>query len=136
MQKALRIIYTLLECTWGLPQTVLGFILFIKNRNCAHDVYRGSIRTHWNHKGGISLGLFIFVNKESRDIEEISSHEFGHTVQSLFLGPFYLIAVGLPSFIWCNLSFFKKRRKEKSIPYSALYCEKWADALGGYYRRA
>ena len=81
-------------------------------------------------------------------------HEYGHTVQSMILGPFYLLAVGLPSIIWARrwsksqstavpasvrsggeekLSRSLKRRlKLKGVRYTSRYPENWANILGRY----
>ena len=54
-----RILFTLVQLTWGLPQTLLGFLLYLywlpraKNRY----TYHGAIVTEWTTRGGISLGL-------------------------------------------------------------------------------
>ncbi len=122
------IFYWALQLSWGILQTVLGFLLFLKNIKRRHYVHRGAVFTEWEQGGGISLGLFVFVkpNAEARLI----SHEYGHTLQSLILGPLYLLVIGLPSFIWANLPYFRRMRKEKSISYYSLYCERWADVLG------
>ena len=57
-------------------------------------------------------------------------HEYGHTVQSLILGPVWSIVIGLPSMLWCNLPVFQRLRRKKGVPYSRLYCEGWANRLG------
>ena len=56
--------------------------------------------------------------------------EYGHTLQSLLLGPLYLIVIGAPSWLWCNLPPMRRLRKEKGIPYDAAYMERWATAWG------
>ena len=55
-------------------------------------------------------------------------HEYGHTIQSLILGPLYLIVIGIPSTMWAFL--FEKKRKDEQIPYGAFFTEKWANRLG------
>ena len=128
MKKAL---FIFLQCTWGILQTLLGAIICLKNWNCPHQIYRGVIDTKWNTRGGMSLGLFIFTPKEESEYaEKVRVHEYGHCFQSLLLGPLYLILVGLPSIIWANLPYFRKLRKEKGVPYVALYCESWANKWG------
>ena len=126
-----RILYTLLQCTWGAAQTLLGFLFFLATIGCPHRIYRGCIDTHWNHSGGLSLGLFIFTPPEGhRSSQPIRVHEYGHTIQSLMLGPLYLIVVGILSVTWANLPCFRRMRKEKHIPYTALFVEAWASRLG------
>ena len=57
-------------------------------------------------------------------------HEYGHTIQSLILGPLYLIMIGIPSTLWGFL--FAKKRYEKQIPYCAFFTENWANKCGEY----
>lgn len=131
------ILYILLQCTWGLPQTILGLIFFLIHSKAPHSFFKGCIRTDWNHGGGISLGLFIFVTKESwspKEREWMAFHEYGHTIQSLLLGPFYLILIGLPSVLWSNLPWCIRRRRKRHISYYSFITERWADSLGRVHR--
>lgn len=128
--------YILLQCTWGLPQTLAGFLLFLIHHKAPHTFYKGAVCTHWKRRDGISLGFFIFVPEDYPGAESTSScsrltaHEYGHTIQSLLLGPFYLLFVGLPSFLWCNLPYFQKKRNIHHLSYYDFFPEKWADSLG------
>ena len=126
----MRHLLRFLQCTWGLPQTLVGLIFFLVYRRSPHERVNSVIGTQWPRKDGVSLGLFIFYPSNSPSMR---SHEFGHTIQSLILGPLYLLAVGVPSFTWCNLPACQRYRRAKHVPYSALYCEKWADMLGKKY---
>ena len=123
-------LYRIWQCTWGLLQTLLGFILFVKHYRNKHYSYHGAIITVWNSKTSISLGLFVFVTAEPYfakkyegqiSVEELSErllvHEYGHTIQSLILGPLYLIIIGIPSTMWGMLG--GKKRSEEQIPYGA-----------------
>ena len=96
--------------------------------------------------GGVSLGMFTFVSEYDEQMKEafardgsrltesyhrrLMVHEYGHTIQSLLLGPLYLIAVGLPSMIWCRSGKCKRYRQQKGISYYDFWCEKWANTLG------
>ena len=72
--------------------------------------------TKWNAKGGLSLGLFIFTPKdEVENAQLIRVHEYGHTIQSLVLGPFMLF-VGIISVAWGDLPYFRRMRWEKHVP--------------------
>jgi uncharacterized membrane protein len=127
MKKWLFIIW---QCTWGLPQTILGAIFWWNIRHYPTHFYRGCLQTQWSGKGGLSLGLFIFTCKEgSPNYEKIRVHEYGHCIQSLVLGPFYLI-LGLISVCWANIPYFRKLRKEKNIPYTSCFVEGWASKWG------
>lgn len=115
--------------------------MFVKYFKSKHYTYHGAIITEWSADSSVSLGLFVFVAREEpwfekfkgqMESEEIYSrllvHEYGHTIQSLILGPLYLIVIGIPSTIWAFL--FDKKRKEEQIPYGAFFAEKWANRLG------
>lgn len=139
-------VYIILQCTWGLLQSLLGFCLFLVYLKHPHDFYYGSIRTKWSTFNGISLGLFIFTPNEKRSnlsdltgvhsekikdrCARISVHEYGHTYQSLILGPLYLFTVGLTSLIWARSPYFQTKRKNLGLSYSSLWTEKWANKLG------
>jgi len=126
-----RLFYVFMQCTWGGVQTCLGLLLFLYYRGRPHQVYHGAVYTKWKLDGGLSLGLFIFTpDKEEAWCCQMAVHEYGHTWQSLMLGPFYLIVVGVPSFIWSRSKRCIGMRREKKVPYSAFYTERWADRLG------
>ena len=126
-----KFLFVLLQCTWGSAQTLLGFLFFLKFRKkYPHKFYRGTIDTRWRSRSGMSLGLFIFSpDEESEQAEQIRIHEYGHCIQSLVLGPAYLI-LGLISVCWANIPYFRKLRKEKNIPYTACFVESWASKWG------
>ena len=50
----MAIIYDLLQWTWGLPQTFLGFIYFLINIKQEHYYYHGSVVTLWKSKSSLS----------------------------------------------------------------------------------
>ena len=140
----MKILYFLLQCTWGLPQTLVGFIYFIANCRRKHYIYHGSVVTEWNSKSSLSLGLFVFISDdpfcyypsytEQYTKEEFSRmllvHEYGHTIQSLMFGPAYLLMVGFPSIAWSFLPVFVKKREREHISYFSSYPEHWANELG------
>ena len=126
-------LYRLWQWNWGLPQTLLGLALTLRYRRCPHRRVGGALATlHDGDWGGVSLGMFIFVPGGLRPEREarLLAHEYGHTFQSALLGPLYLVAVGVPSFLWANLPRNRRARAEKRIPYESRYPENWAEALG------
>lgn len=132
-------IYRFLQCTWGILQTLCGSVLYLINRKEKHFSYKGAIVSEWNYKSSVSLGMFIFLSKKRMFIPKYSQkellerllvHEYGHTIQSLILGPFYLFIIGLPSMIWCCVPRMETYRKEKNRSYYSLYTEKWANYCG------
>ncbi|MBR5947953.1 MAG: hypothetical protein IKZ82_04780 [Clostridia bacterium] len=133
--------YTLIQCTWGLIQTLIGFIVFLFNIRRRHFYYHGAIVTVWSLLSSVSLGMFLFVSGAEKkpkrgayklkDVpnSELVVHEYGHTIQSLILGPLYLLIIGLPSLAWANLPVFIKKRRS-GVPYSAFWTERTANSLG------
>lgn len=120
----------LVQCTWGLLQTLVGLGFFLANRTCEHRFYRCCIDTRWNAAGGLSLGMFIFTPKDGvPNGQLIRVHEYGHTIQSLVLGPL-MVFVGIVSVAWGSLPYFARLRREKGVPYTACFVEYWASRWG------
>ncbi|WP_225743226.1 hypothetical protein [Marinilactibacillus sp. Marseille-P9653] len=140
----LKILYSLVQSTWGFIQTAVGLLLFLFYYKQPHSYFHGAIRTKWTRTDGVSLGLFIFTPNESDPIllkqrnattfaescSRMAVHEYGHTFQSLLLGPLYLPIIGLISFTWARHPRYKKLRTTYHVPYSFCWVEQWADALG------
>lgn len=128
-----KILYYLVQFTWALPQNIMGFFLSLKYRKNKREMFFNSLVSyHKENWGGISLGMFTVINGD-RDDEWINGskvHEFGHSIQSLILGPFYFFIIGIPSMIWCNSKKYNKLRAEKDLSYFDFYPEKWANYLG------
>lgn len=138
-----KVLYTVWQWTWGIVQTLLGFGLFIRYRKYRHYNYHGACVTVWNSKSSISLGQFIFLTddpffyyesqKATHSFDEFNKgllvHEYGHTVQSLIFGPFYLFVIGIFSLSWSYLPVFAKMRKN-GMSYFDLFCESNANKLG------
>ena len=121
-----RRLYNALQWSWGLPQTLAGFALYMVHRGSDHYDYGGAKVTVWDRNDGVSLGKFIFAP----DDEHMLSHEYGHTKQSLLLGPLYLPLIGLPSLIWNRLPYFKSYRKKTGKSYDSIIIERSATYLG------
>ena len=124
-----NILFSLWQWTWGLPQTLLGSIFWIVYRNCPHSRYHGAIVTDWPLRGSLGVGMFLFIGQGS-DRDQILIHEFGHSVQSLILGPLFLPIMGIPSFLWANLPWARRLRREKHVSYYVFYPESNANWLG------
>lgn len=133
----IRILYWLLQWTWGLVQNLIGLAVLLVNIKERHYLYHGAVVTVWRYsKANAALGMFIFVNeppgKDARlpRYESTRIHEFGHTVQSVVLGPLYLIVIGLPSMLWCMLPVCRGYRERRGVSYYAFYPERLANYLG------
>lgn len=118
------------EFVWQLPQNLLG--LCIKTLCAKQDVFaiNNHVVTTWGHKTGLSLGKYIFIPKDCTG--KMFSHEYGHSIQSLYLGCLYLPIIGLPSICWAAL--YKVIGKRIGLNYYNFYTEKWADKLTGIKR--
>ena len=132
-------VYNLLQWTWGLPQNLLGAGLAFKHNKDPHFSYKGAIVTEWERRDGISLGKYIFVPAHGQTYspahgqahsEFLLEHEYGHSLQSLILGPLYLLLVGLPSMAWNRLPYFERRRKITGKSYYSVIFERTASSLG------
>lgn len=136
-------LYRLTQCTWGILQTLLGVIVFLLHIKDEHFSFHGAIVTKWKSKSSVSLGMFVFVTdepyfyenlKKEYTKEELSKrllvHEYGHTIQSLILGPLYLIVMGIPSTLWGFLPSCYNKRKNENVSYFSFFTERWANCLG------
>lgn len=136
-------LYWLIQCLWGLPQTVLGLVLLLLHRKDGHFLYHGAVITCWRGRSSVSIGPFVFVTADPFFCDRLADrftreeladrllvHEYGHTIQSLFLGPLYLIVIGIPSTLWGWLPSLAKKRHDQRISYFSFFTESWANRCG------
>lgn len=119
-----------LKFIWQLPQVIVAFIYYcyLKYKDEIIDTctYQGTVVfIKRNSVGSVTLGQHIFLSPRATD--NTIKHEWGHTRQSLILGPLYLIIIGIPSLLWCAIH----RAIAPNKSYNWLYTEAWADRLGG-----
>ncbi len=142
---ALRALCWLLQFTWGLPQNLLGALLWLRWARQPHFCWRGAFVTVWPGATSMSLGVFLFLAPSRTALgsadgkgadgvgyanHRLLVHEYGHTLQSLLLGPLYLPVIGLPSILWCRLPALISYRQRKNLSYYRLYTESWANRWG------
>ena len=130
----------IVQWTWGIVQNVLGFLLFLTVLRKRHYLFRTSLVTEWKFPYSASYGMFVFLNREEDTSDpkkvlhkweyDMLVHEYGHSIQSMLLGPLFLPVIAIPSVIWATAPFFEKLRNRKKLSYHWLYCEKWANAMG------
>ncbi len=114
---------------WQIPQHLLA-LLIIK-------ISKANFKKQYNHtkvyvtdrRFGISLGNYIIVYRYSD--KQLMKHEYGHSIQSLYFGPLYLIIIGLPSII---MNILTRLRILKLYNYYKRWPENWADTLGNVDR--
>ena len=126
-------------CLWELPQNLLGMIYsrFAKSTN--RFTYKNKkFVVYFCHCFGsaVSFGKYIIFDTKYKGSSKnklwlMFKHEFGHSMQSLYLGWFYLLLVGVPSIL---RKIYSKIFKKSNKWYYSGYPEKWADRLGGVSR--
>ena len=121
-----RKLFTAVQWTWGAPQTLIGALIYAANRDKEHFDFNGAAATVWDREEGLSLGKFIFVPNSETVLTE---HEYGHCIQSMILGPAYLLLVGVPSLMWSRVPYFINKRKKTGRSYYSPVFEKSANAL-------
>ena len=91
-------VYWLIQCTWGLPMTLIGAIAALgllisghKPKHLGPTVYF-EVGESW---GGLELGGFFLCDKHSP--LETKYHECGHGLQNMIWGPLMPFIVCLPS---------------------------------------
>lgn len=114
---------------WQLPQNIVAIVMlpFLgKLRLISRKNYNYCFEGE-KMSGAISLGSFCFASKSSAKRDTTIAHEQdGHVKQSHWLGPLYLIVIGLPSVTWASIY-----RKLGFKNYYWLYTESWANKLAG-----
>lgn len=133
--KLAALVASFLLYLWQLPQNICGTLLVALLPSMVPINFKGQHRFLPASlifpadimKGGVSLGRYIVVNTEAG--YNTWAHERGHSIQSMILGPLYLLVIGLPSLLWAAIW-----RPGYGRSYYEFYTEAWADKLGGVDR--
>ncbi len=131
-----KFIYILWQSLWGIPQMVVGLALFLVFGRRRASFNGGCVTVRWKLRNSASFGIFLFISESlsEKEYKRMLVHEFGHSVQSLIIGPLYLPFIALPSVIWCALPPLRRYREKNNISYYSFYTERWADLLGERYK--
>jgi len=129
------LLFCAVQFTWGLPQNLVGGIAWLLLRKkYRQERFHYSFVTYMTADGfqGSTLGMFIFMSSERSEswVHDVRIHEYGHTIQSLVLGPLDLLVTGIPSAVWFSLPVLKRYRRRKQVPYTWFYTESWANRWG------
>lgn len=133
-----KYLYYLIQFTWGLDMNILGAIGYIFCKYIfgwqTQKYYKNIIISPKDKKinSGLSLGIFLFMDKDAD--EALKQHEYGHSIQNLIFGEFFLLLIGIPSLIRCwyyNLVINKlKLYTKEKYNYYSIWFERDASALG------
>lgn len=107
---------------WQLPQNIIALCMIPFLGKLTLRCERNYCFCYIGEKmqGGISLGNFAFVSKTLGKRDAEVAHEVnGHTFDSKWMGPLYLILIGLPSILNAIFGF--------TDCYHDFYAEKHAD---------
>lgn len=132
--------YWILQLTWGGLTTWIGLIValvlafFPKSKRTFHINGFGLIIEIGGNWGGLSLGPIALCGNYSKDskawYEHTRRHEFGHSIQNMFMGPFFIFLVALPSVIrywyfqWCDA------HNKQTAEYDSIWFEGTATSWG------
>ena len=135
----------ILSMIWEAPQTIAALLVKIIFKPTKLSGKSSDINIYtWKMTSGLSLGKTVFLPEKTfkeKTISEIDSsvwhknyllHECGHSIQSQYLGPLYLLIIGVPSLIWN--ACFRGWRAKTGTSYYWFFTEAWADKLGGIKR--
>lgn len=129
----------LLLWLWQFPQNLCGIIYrSISKDNRITTVENEDSRSVdakvylQKSLGGVTLGQYIFINQDYTDKDIIIKHECGHVLQSKYLGPLYLIIIGIPSILHAALNnYIGCCWKNGEYNYYHFPTERWANKLMG-----
>ena len=115
-----------------LPQNILGLLVlfFINPMKGTREFEYVSYSSGYF---GVSLGNYIIFGS-GPGTETSYKHEYGHHIQSLYLGWLYLFVIGIPSAlgnIWDRIAHKNWTNMQRVTWYYSRFPEKWAQKLGG-----
>ena len=127
---------------WQLPQNLLGFLLvyvyYALGMVVRFDGEDGIMYAYVNGvSAGVSLGRYVVLKASGIEDGRQKYHEYGHCMQSRFLGPLYLLVIGLPSLVGNIYDRIAHRSWSYERSYKWYYAqpwEAWADKLGKVIR--
>lgn len=139
----MKVFLRILSEIWQLPQHIIAYIIMLVNCKSVKPMINkdGILYYLVDHlfDCGVSLGNYIFLDSDGNYNYIMVRHERGHQIQSLILGPLYLIIIGLPSIIGNIINRIKYKYFKKYYNPDSYYkqpWEAWADKLGRVVRKS
>lgn len=120
--------YYLISFTWGALMSIPGFFGFLLMQVLGHEPMPYSNGYYFllpGNFGGISLGPYAFVSEKN-----LLPHEYGHSIQNCIFGPFFLMFVGIPSFV---RYWYRTIKKITQPDYYYIWFEAQASMFGERY---
>lgn len=127
----MKILYYLLNLTWGLPMTFIGAASALVLTVCGKrpESHAGCLcYTVGKNWGGVSLGLIMIC--DGRKSERDRDHEFGHSVQNAVFGIFMPFIVCIPSAVRYRIFNYRKLHGKINPPYDSVWFEGQATRIG------
>ena len=132
-----KFLYLILSFTWGLPMTLVGCVsaailmsIGFEPKRFLHGWYFEA-----TNNSGFSMGPIAIVSKNPS--QYLLKHEFGHSIQNCFFGPFMIFVVIIPSVVrfWYRkyLVNTKKISRNELPSYDSIWFEGTATRLGEMY---
>lgn len=133
-----KYLYWFLSLTWGLPMTLIGFLVSAvlllmgyKPKRFGYTFYF-EVGKNW---GGLELGAIFLISKG--EPLETKQHEHGHGIQNLWWGPLMPFVVSIPSACryWYREYLVRSgKKKYYELPdYDSIWFEGQATRLGKKY---
>lgn len=124
-------IYYLLQFSWGLILNVFGAIVSFILLCCSFKPYRYKYGYCFELPIDFGLNLGIFFLVPINGSEHTKDHEYGHSIQNMYFGPFSIGSVHLISAIrfWIR-AFLTKIGKTPTTKYDDIWFEGQASYTG------
>lgn len=123
------ILLFLLSVTWCVLQTVVGaFVALSVFPKARFQKYRGMITVYHAQPFTLSLGTFAFVSDGGEHPRDARGRMYGHYVQSLILGPLFLLVVSLSQAL-AKFPPIKKYRAERDKSPEDIFVNRQAAGL-------
>ena len=139
--KINKFLYYALNYTWGLPLTIVGWLVAFALRITGHKPMMKYgpclvFSVGGSQWGGFSIGTTIVVDTTT-DKEDLPTlnHEFGHSIQNAMFGPFMLFIVSIPSMVrywWATIKSKKDIVFRRNFDYYSIWFEMTASVWGGW----
>lgn len=124
----MKVIINILLFIWQILQNIVGLIYLGISLGTFYEKRNGNwIFFTTSNQGSVSLGNFVFISSKSKNMDFTIKHELGHCIQSRYLGPLYLLVIGIPSITWVMLR--RMIPELRKYNYYDFYTESWANKL-------